>query len=63
MQTTICPECHKKGKRVVMEEKRLPQPDLTPKGDRFPGQIVTIPAVYYCHTNWKCGECGHSHSE
>lgn len=65
---TICPECNKKtwkgpGKRVEMIGRRLPQPDFTTKNDRFPGEIVSIPAVYHCHTKWICPVCAYTQAE
>lgn len=57
---TVCPHCHRNGKRVVMEMKRLPSPERSPKGDRFPGQPESIPLVYHATTQWTCPQCQHS---
>lgn len=60
---TICPHCHKNGKRVVMELKRLPLPEYKPSQDRFPGQIEAIPAVYHASRQWTCPQCQYSSCE
>lgn len=63
MSATICPICHEKGERVVMQHETLDQPDLRPKGDRFPGTGHSIPAVYHPHSSWTCPVCKYSVTE
>ena len=58
MNDTICPDCFAKGERVVMGLERLIQPDLSPKGDRFPGEMYAIPTIYHPHSRFTCPKCG-----
>lgn len=54
----VCKDCHKAGRRAEMKMELLPQSKSAPSGDRFPGEMVSVPAVYHYSVKYTCPDCG-----
>lgn len=61
MVATVCPRCHRDGKRVEMKHTHLEgKPEEV--GDRFPGNC-TITLEHYFTSKWTCPDCNYEENE